>query len=101
MKSDKIETGNHIHTSSLIRRKDFTGFDPKLKRFQDWDLWLTMLEDSKIGIHIPKVLFTITAKGNMSSWLPSFAYRLMPWTKEVDKYNEARSVIIRKHKLDH
>jgi len=29
-----------------------------LKKFQDWDLWLTMLEKGYQGFHLPKVLFT-------------------------------------------
>jgi hypothetical protein len=27
----------------MIRRRKFNGFDEKVKRFQDWDAWLTLL----------------------------------------------------------
>ena len=50
---------NYISTMSLIRREDFPGFDPNLMRFQDWDLWLTMMERGKRGIGIPEVLFHV------------------------------------------
>lgn len=50
---------NYISTMSLIRREDFPGFDPALQRFQDWDLWLTMMENGKRGIGIPEVLFSV------------------------------------------
>lgn len=96
---ERLKKMPYIHTSSLIKRKDFPGFDPQLKRFQDWDLWLTMLQQGKVGLFIPEVLFTITAKGKMSSWLPSFAYKLFPKLKRVDEYEQARKVIVKKHKL--
>lgn len=50
---------NYISTMSLIRREDFPGFDPSLQRFQDWDLWLTMMERGKRGIGIPEILFSV------------------------------------------
>jgi glycosyltransferase involved in cell wall biosynthesis len=48
---DKLKHYNYINTSSLIRSKDFPGFDLNIKRLQDWDLWLTMLENGKTGVY--------------------------------------------------
>ena len=89
-----------IHTTSLIRRECFPGFDETMTRFQDWDIWLTMLEAGHTGYWIPKILFQIVnTKGTMSSWLPSFMYRL-PWKlPAVRRYEEAVARIKEKHHL--
>lgn len=90
----------YIHTSSLIRREDFPGFDPTLKRLQDWDLWLTMLEAGKKGIWIDEPLYkTLLGKGHMSNWLPKVTYKLLPFLPSVKKYKAAVSTIKLKHKL--
>ncbi len=96
----KLKQMPYIHTSALIRREHFPGFDPKLKRFQDWDLWLTMLEQGHIGIWVDEVLFRVASSGTMSSWLPSFIYKL-PFlkTKSKDKYEKAMEIIKEKHGL--
>lgn len=52
-----LKQTNYISTMSLIRTKDFPGFDENIKRFQDWDLWLTMLEQGKIGVNCGEVIF--------------------------------------------
>lgn len=97
---------NYIHTTSLIRREHFPGFDESVKRLQDWDLWLTMLEQGHVGIWVPEVLFkAIPHKGGMSLWVPGIVYRI-PWRKfgirlrNVEKFREAEKVMKAKHKLD-
>lgn len=96
---------NWITTSSLIRRKDLVRFDETLKKFQDWDLWLTMAEQAKKGIWIARPLFRITErKTGISRWLPSFMHR-MPWPilgwtpHEIVRYREAEKVIREKHRI--
>jgi len=67
---EKLKNENYISTMSLIKVKDYPaeGFDEKLDRFQDWDLWLRMAENGKYGIHINETLFNAYYKeGNISS----------------------------------
>ncbi len=97
--ADKLKQMPYIPTIALIRAKDWLGFDEKLKKFQDWDLWLSMLEQGHTGFWVDKVLFQAQGGGGMSSWLPGFAYKLMPWLKQVKKYNEAMEIIKKKHQL--
>jgi len=97
--ADALRKNNFIDTTSLIRRVDFCRFDESLKRFQDWDLWLTMLEKNKIGVFIPEVLYKKTTRfgRGISSWLPSFVYKF-PWKMQaVKKFDEAKAVVARKH----
>ena len=98
---DKLRTAPFIHTMALIRRADLpsAGWDESIKKFQDWDLWLTMLEAGKVGCWIPQALFTITPGGMISAWLPSFAYKFLPFLPRVQKYMKALAVIKTKHGL--
>lgn len=95
---EKLKQLPYIHTTSLIRKEHFPGFDKNLKRLQDWDLWLVMLERGQIGHYIPKVLFTVKSGGTMSSWLPKFFYHL-PWLEKVREYKKAEKIIKLKHQL--
>lgn len=103
----KLRERNFAHTTSLIRRADFHGFDVAIKRLQDWDVWLTMLEAGKTGVLVPEYLFTVEIQGSSrigSSWLPRVAYHI-PWNrlgwmpKAVRTYREAREAIVQKHRL--
>lgn len=105
--SDLLRQVNIAHTTSLIRAQDFPGFDEHIKRFQDWDVWLTMLRTGKCGVMIPEELFVAQVHGVSrigSSWLPKIAYRV-PWDKigwmpkRVAKYRAAREVLAKKHQL--
>lgn len=97
---ESLKKNNYIDVTSLIRRDAFSPFDEKLKRFQDWDLWLTLAEQGKSGKFIPKVLYKkITNPVGISSWLPSFFFKL-PWqTNKVKKYEAAAEIIKQKHGL--
>lgn len=104
--ADLLRKMNYIHTTSLIRREHFPGFDESIKRLQDWDLWLTMLEQGHVGVWVPEVLFkAIPHKGGMSMWVPGIVYRI-PWRKfgirlrNVEKFREAEKVMKAKHRLD-
>jgi hypothetical protein len=97
--ANKLKKIPYIHTTSLIRQKHFPGFDEKIKRLQDWDLWLTMLKQGYIGIWIDKILFKVHTGGTMSGWLPSFIYKVMPFLPSVKKYKQAVEIIKKKHNL--
>lgn len=98
---EKLRSGPCIHTMSMIRREHFPagGWDESIKKLQDWDLWLTMLEQGRTGRWIDQALFTITPGGVYSNWLPSIAYKLLPWLPNVKKYNQALKIMKIKHKL--
>lgn len=104
---DMLKQANYIHTSALIRRAAFPGFDPSLKKFQDWDLWLTMAKQGKPGIWVEQELYRIEPRRRgtgLSTWLPSFLHRL-PWPifgwmpREIRKYRQAEEVIRKKHQI--
>ncbi len=104
---DMLRKANYIHTSSLIRRAAFPGFDESLKKFQDWDLWLTLAKQGKPGFWIDRELYTIVPrrKGQgISSWLPRITHRI-PWPilgwmpREIKRYREAEQIIRKKHHL--
>lgn len=105
--AEKLKRGNFITSTSLIRREHFpqSGWDESLKKFQDWDLWLTMLKEGHKGYWIPEYLFSVKPRRNgISSWLPSFFHKI-PWEKigwiprEIKKYNTALEIIKEKHRL--
>lgn len=95
---------NYIPTRTLIRRKDFPGFDETLKRLQDWDLWLTMAEQGRRGVWVPRVLYsTIASHRVMSSgWFPKFLYRIPAIANRLSRgagmtLEEAESIVRAKH----
>ncbi len=105
---ERLRQANYIHTSSLIRAKDFFGFDERIKRLQDWDIWLTFLARGKKGVLVPEELFSVAIHGTSrigSQWLPSIAYKI-PWQmigwmpKRIKKYFDARTIIQKKHHLE-
>lgn len=55
----ELKQGNYVETMSLMRREVFPGFDPEIRRFQDWDVWLTLAERGHQGVYVPKVLFQL------------------------------------------
>lgn len=98
---EKLKQGPYIHTMALIRREHFPagGWDESIKKFQDWDLWLTMLEQNHSGVRVDAILFTIKPGGTISGWLPSCVYKLLPFLPGVKKYNKAMAIIKQKHGL--
>ena len=54
----RLRAGNYIDLAALIRSDRFPGFDPAVRRYQDWDLWLNIaLKQGGIGQYVPEALF--------------------------------------------
>jgi len=103
--ADKLRKMNYIDTSSMLRRDAFPGFDPSLKKFNDWDVWLTVVERGGKGFAIDQPLIhKATRMNHYSRWLPSIVHRL-PWPvfgwmpSEVWRYRQAKAIIQQKHGL--
>lgn len=104
--ADKLRQMNYIHTTSLIRREHFPRFDESIRRLQDWDLWLTMLDQGHVGVWVPEVLFrAIPHQGGISTWVPGIFYRI-PWkrlglrVRTVEKFQEAERIVRTKHGIE-
>lgn len=103
--SERLSQGNYIHTAALIRKADFPEFDETLTKFQDWDLWLTMLNQGKTGVYVPNLAYKIVGGGTMSTWLPRIAYKapfkyLPGIYQRVKRYEQAKQRVLQKHQLD-
>ncbi|WKZ24433.1 MAG: glycosyltransferase family A protein [Patescibacteria group bacterium] len=96
---ERLRRMPYIHSTSLIRKEAFPGFDNNIKRLQDWDVWLTMLENGHRGIWIDQVLFEVKTGGHISSWVPKAFYKLFPFLPTVKKYKQAEAIIKAKHNL--
>jgi len=53
---DALFKGNYITNMSLIRTAARPRYDPKLKRLNDWDLWLDLAERGFRGVHVDSIL---------------------------------------------
>jgi glycosyltransferase involved in cell wall biosynthesis len=97
----RLKQGPFIHTMSMLRREAMPvgAWDESLKKLQDWDFFLTIAENGKKGMFINKVLFEVKPGGTISSWLPSFFYKLFPFLPVVKKYNRAVEIVKKKHNL--
>ena len=63
-----FDRGNIVSTMALCKTADVPVMDETTKRLTDWDLWLTMLEQGKTGIHCGEITFETEIKqGGMSS----------------------------------
>jgi hypothetical protein len=54
---------NFIMLTSLVRRAHIVAFDDRIKRLQDWDLWLSMLRSDSDAIHVPEPLLHYRVHG--------------------------------------
>lgn len=82
---DRLRQANFISMPSLFRKSGFTGFDPKIKRFQDWDAWLSFLSSNTDAKCIPIPLHHVRFHGQNK-------------TLRVENYSE-RFKVLAKHGL--
>lgn len=100
--AEKLKKTNYITMTTLIRREHVLPLDESIRKFQDWDLWLTLLEEGHKGIWIDEYLLNVITGGTISSWLPKFAYK-KPWKwlpgirKKVQVYEKRKKIIQKKH----
>ena len=99
--ANKMRREPYINPMALLRREHYPecGWDESIKKFQDWDFWLTILENGYQGIFVPEVLYSVQTGGTMSTWLPGFAYKLFPFLPAVKRYQAAMKIIKKKHSL--
>ncbi len=53
-----LKCGNYISTCFPMRKEVFPGFDESLKSLQDWDLWLTIVENGGVGRFVDGYAFS-------------------------------------------
>ena len=83
---NELRKMNFISTMTLIKKEYFPMFDEKLKRFQDWDIFLTMYQNGIQGVFINDLRF--------------FAYYLDEGiTTNNNNQQEAYNILARKHGL--
>jgi glycosyltransferase involved in cell wall biosynthesis len=58
---EELKRLNYISTMSMVKAEVFPGFDENIQRLQDWDVWLTMLEQGHHGTFCGKQVFSTTA----------------------------------------
>ena len=84
---EELKKRNYISTMSLIRTKDFCGFDEDIKRLQDWDVWLTMLGQGKVGVNCARTIFsTVTSNRGITN-------------DSAEDYQRAKKIIQKKYGL--
>lgn len=64
--ADRLRRGNFVSTMSVIRREAFPGFDESIPRLQDWDLWLSMLEQGKTGVQCGRLIFSTAVRDGIT-----------------------------------
>jgi glycosyltransferase involved in cell wall biosynthesis len=74
---DELLKHNYISTMTMVRTLDHPGFDPKIRRLQDWDVWLTMLQEGKRGEYIDKMIFTTDKRDGITR-------NSVPWEVAVE-----------------
>jgi len=82
---NRLRHANFISMPSLFRKSGFPGFDPKIKRFQDWDAWLSFLSSNTDAKCIPIPLHHVR-------------FHEQNKTLRVEHYSE-RFKVLAKHRL--
>lgn len=61
---EHLRFSNFITTASLIRRNFLTEFDEHIRKLQDWDTWLGMLQSNEHAIRVPEPLLHYRVHGS-------------------------------------
>lgn len=85
---DALQKANYISTMCLVRKEHFPGFDVKLKRFEDWDLWLTMASKGHFGKFCGQTIFSTPIRDGISRG------------KNAMNFEQAKKAIYRKHGIE-
>ncbi len=102
----RLQQMNYINMASLVRRALHPGFDEAIGKFQEWDVWLTLLNKGYEGIYIPEILFSFgpPRKAGLSVLLPGFMYKI-PWKKfgihirAIEQFEHWKKIVQKKHGL--
>lgn len=92
-----LTCGNYIATMFPMKREVFPGFDENLKAAQDWDMWLTIVENGGFGIGIQGYGFvteypdkdSISGRG----WNPTAREETIRVVKEKHKIPDRDTVV--------
>jgi len=84
----RLRKSNFIDMMSLVRTDHMIKFDPKIKRLQDWDLWLSLARHKKIGVFLNRTLYMKHVRSDGISG-----------SKSELSYTQAAQVVRRKHKV--
>lgn len=76
---------NYISTMTMVRTAHHPGFDPKIRRLQDWDVWLTMMAQGKTGEWTGELAFSTPVRDGI--------------TRSSISWEEALGAIKKKHKF--
>jgi hypothetical protein len=82
---ERLKKGNFVSTMSLVRSRVFPGWDETLKRHQDWDLWLTIVEKGGQGMCCGEYLFETPKRPDGIS------------SGKVISMRESKDIILAKH----
>jgi len=81
----QLKRKNYISTMSLVRTIDHPGFDPAIKRLQDWDVWLTMLKHGKTGIYTASKIFETKRRAGIT-------YNSISWEEALSAIKEKHGI---------
>lgn len=102
--AEKLKKMNYINMASLVRKNLHPRFDEKIGKFQEWDVWLTLLERGYEGVYVPEILFSFgpPRKTGLSVLLPRFMYKI-PWEKfgihirAIEQFEYWKKIVQQKH----
>lgn len=66
--AEALKHHNYIDLAAMLRADRFPGFDERIRRYQDWDLWLNVvLRNGGQGCYVPEPLYRYRVHGQSVS----------------------------------